>query len=264
MTETAKPEKNSNITESTGKVCSACAEKRLKAAFSKKQWLEPAASRRCTECVAANKPTKASNAEPAAASTAASTSTAASSSSAPQPTATGTSSQPQPKLRPNKTIPHARVQPKRNAKRPPLLDNDGDWFLPTAEAALVEIFNRFDTDHDGQWTIRETQSFATATNGKPFTTEELYEVTNHFFKDNKLPRQGFLQFYHLQTSSHPAETWKDLQKLGYSWEMKTGRILPPAHVKLPQSTGSASDSSTDAAAVAVTAPTSTVTAAAAS
>ena len=31
---------------------------------------------------------------------------------------------------------------------------------------------------------------------------ELYEVTNHFFKDSKLPKQGFLQFYHLQTSSH--------------------------------------------------------------
>ena len=225
MTETPKADKQSNVTESTGKVCSACEEKKLKAAFSKKQWLEPAAARRCSECVAANKATKA--AQPA------NPTTATTSSSPPTTTTSTTTSQPQPKLRPNKTIPHAIVQPKRNAKRPPLLDNDGDWFLPSAESALTEIFNRFDADGDGQWTIRETQSFATATNGKPFTTEELYEVTNHFFKDNKLPRQGFLQFYHLQTSSHPAETWKDMQKLGYGWDVKSGAILPPAHVKQP-------------------------------
>ena len=222
----AKAEKNSNVTESTGKVCSACDDQKLKAAFSKKQWIEPAASRRCTECVTANKQTKA--AQPAESKTAAAAQPAAtatsSSSSSSFPSAPTASAQPQPKLRPNKTIPHAIVQPKRNAKRPALLAPDGDWFLPAAESALTEIFDRFDADGDGHWTIKETQAFATATNGKPFTTEELYEVTTHFFKDSKLPRQGFLQFYHLQTSSHPAETWKDMQKLGYSWEVKSGNI----------------------------------------
>jgi hypothetical protein len=27
---------------------------------------------------------------------------------------------------------------------------------------------------------------------------------------------SFLDFYHLQTSSHPEESWKDLTKLGYN------------------------------------------------
>ena len=141
-----------------------------------------------------------------------------------------TCTQPPTKLRPDKTIlPH--VQAKQNGATPPLLDIGSDWFLPAAEAALIEIFNRFDTDSDGQWTLHEMQIFATATNDKPFTTGELYEVMNRFFIDHKLPRQCFLQFYYLQTSFHPAETWKDMQKLGYGWDVKTADILPPPHVK---------------------------------
>ena len=160
------------MTESTGKLCSACSEKKSKAQFSNKQWLEPAASRRCSPCIAANitKPPPA----------------------APTPTPTPTAI-PLP-LKPKKPVvtrptpvrensvlsnkPHsARPPPKKNPKRPVLLEDDGDWFVEKAEAALGEIFDRFDGDKDGQWTIKDTQAFAMATNGKPFNTESHHNTT---------------------------------------------------------------------------------------
>ena len=170
---------NPSVTESQGKLCSACSERKSKASFSNKQWLEPAASRRCTSCIGANATAPAKSASPSPV-------TAASISPAPTTTASAAALKAKkaaaaaPVMRPtavrdNSVLsnkPHsARPPPKKNPKRPVLLDDDGDWFLPAAEAALSAIFDRFDDDGDGQWSIRETQQFAIATNGKPFTTE---------------------------------------------------------------------------------------------
>lgn len=109
-----------------------------------------------------------------------------------------------------------------------LLDEDEEWFLPRAEEAFEEIFRRFDSGHPLTaqpaaekltlgWSLADTQRFAMATNGREFGTEELIEIADNLEHNSKgqLTLQGFLDFYHLQTTSHPDETWKDLKKLGY-------------------------------------------------
>ena len=92
-----------------------------------------------------------------------------------------------------------------------LLDADEADFLPAAESALVEVFRRFasscssDTPRDELgWSLADIQSFARATNGKEFTTEELMEIQDNLEHDDqgRLTCQGFLDFYHLQTTSH--------------------------------------------------------------
>lgn len=113
-----------------------------------------------------------------------------------------------------------------------LLDEHEEWFLPKAESALEEIFRRFDSTHAGQatadfdsmertpkdalcWTTVDIQAFARATNGQEFSTEELLEIKENLTHDDqgRLTCTGFCDFYHLQTTSHPDETWKDLKRL---------------------------------------------------
>ena len=174
-----------SVTESKGKLCSACSAQLSKSSFSNKQWLEPAAQRRCINCIAANTPSKAAAAASSPApSTASATPTPTT--SLPPPPATSSAvplkakkASAAPVIRPSpvrensvlSNKPHSARPVKKNPKRPTLLDDEGDWFLPGPEAALSEIFDRFDVDHDEQWSIKETQSFAVATNGKAFTTE---------------------------------------------------------------------------------------------
>ena len=172
------------VTESKGKLCSACSQQLSKSSFSNKQWLEPAASRRCGSCIAASSASKSAASPAPSTATASPTPAAASSASITLATssalplkakAASASSPVRPSpVRSNSVLshkPHSARPVKKNPKRPTLLDDEGDWFVQSAEAALGEVFDRFDADHDGQWSIRETQSFAIATNGKPFTTE---------------------------------------------------------------------------------------------
>jgi len=99
-----------------------------------------------------------------------------------------------------------------------LLDEDDEDFLPKALAALHEVFRRFDTVHASDpsaplgslcWGVEDIQRFAVATNGRPFTEEELTEITTNLQHDQqgRLTAQGFLDFYHLQTSSH-VSAWR--------------------------------------------------------
>lgn len=101
----------------------------------------------------------------------------------------------------------------------PLMDEDDEWFLPEAESALEQVFRRFasipsvgapaDTPRDDlAWAIADIQSFARATNGKEFSTEELVDIQENLDHDEegRLTCQGFLDFYHLQTSSHVRTT----------------------------------------------------------
>ncbi|KAJ1888049.1 hypothetical protein LPJ66_008771, partial [Kickxella alabastrina] len=47
-----------------------------------------------------------------------------------------------------------------------LLQDDME-FTPKCEAALGEIFDRYDKDRDGELNEQELQAFATFTNGEP-------------------------------------------------------------------------------------------------
>jgi hypothetical protein len=85
-----------------------------------------------------------------------------------------------------------------------LLDAE-DEFVPKAHAALVEVFRRFDSTHAGStaadapddslcWTVADIQRFALATNGRPFSNEELMEITENLTHDEqgRLTTQGYV------------------------------------------------------------------------
>ena len=104
-----------------------------------------------------------------------------------------------------------------SASQPPALLDDDDWLAPPLEAALGEVFCRFDADADGAWSTAELQSFArTCNGGDEFGEAELSQV-GEFTTDGhgRLTRRGFLEMMHLQTMARPEDTWADLRALGY-------------------------------------------------
>lgn len=215
---------------SAGRTCSTCQTTKPRDSYSGKQWDLNAKTRRCSECVVKNpKP----NAESKPQKSELKSRFALKAAKHQQQQQLMKSQQPP--LTQSKTDGlqySAEIRnrlksqlPRANAAlngKPALLDGEGDWFVPGAEKALTEIFDRFDSNHDGAWNIADSQQFAVATNGKPFTTEELNEILQHFERGESggWTTKGFLQFYHLQSSSHPEETWKDLVKLGYNKEFE--------------------------------------------
>ncbi|KAI8998220.1 hypothetical protein BC832DRAFT_542174 [Gaertneriomyces semiglobifer] len=108
-----------------------------------------------------------------------------------------------------------------------LLDDD-DVFIPACEAALKEIFHRFDVDKDGALSRDERDAFAVAANGEKFSEESHAELLEYFdcTPDGKLTLEGFLEMYHLQTSSDEDETWKDLKAFGYNEKLNLVKEIP--------------------------------------
>jgi len=205
---------------SAGRACSTCQTTKPRESYSGKQWDLNAKTRRCSECVLKNpkpqtKPEEKKNElKSRFALKAAKQQQQLKQAPVTQSKADGLQYSAEIRNRLKAQLPKATAV---NGK-PALLDAEGDWFVPGAEKALTEIFNRFDSNKDGAWNIADSQQFAVATNGKPFTTEELNEILQHFERGESggWTTKGFLQFYHLQSSSHPDETWKDLIKLGYN------------------------------------------------
>jgi Ca2+-binding EF-hand superfamily protein len=80
------------------------------------------------------------------------------------------------------------------------------------EGVLRTLFKRFDADKDGILSIKELNDFSKACNaGKDFSSDEIEEMRDYLDWDERadgLKEYGFLQMYHLQTTSEPAETWK--------------------------------------------------------
>jgi Ca2+-binding EF-hand superfamily protein len=80
------------------------------------------------------------------------------------------------------------------------------------EGVLRSLFKRFDVDKDGLLSIQELNGFCQACNaGKKFSDDEIEEMRDYLDWDESadaLKEYGFLQMYHLQTTSEPAETWK--------------------------------------------------------
>lgn len=258
-----KPAPGPAVTPSTGRVCSVCKVKFDKGLFSKGQWETNAHSRKCKSCVnkfqqqLANQPIIAP-VQPTLVIKGKPGSKVKPGTKAPPPASTTskpllTSKQAASQLAAARaaTLAAAKSQPVKKSKRVKLTgaavdllvddEKTGDtWFFPRAEAVLGEIFDTFDEDRDKAWSVEETQKFALATNGIKFTQEELTEIKDNLHHDDKgnWTLRGFLDFYHLQTSSHPDETWKDIMKLGYddqlvktgiAYELKTNQ-LPSAAV----------------------------------
>ncbi|KAJ2125491.1 hypothetical protein IW147_000840 [Coemansia sp. RSA 720] len=108
-----------------------------------------------------------------------------------------------------------------------LLTEDLD-FTPECERALLEIFARYDKDHDGALNDTELQAFAIFTNGHEFSETELEDIRNYLKCTDKrwLLKEGFLQMYSLQTASGDSdETWKDLEKHGYNRDLILRKLV---------------------------------------
>ncbi|KAI8320670.1 hypothetical protein GQ54DRAFT_312443 [Martensiomyces pterosporus] len=103
-----------------------------------------------------------------------------------------------------------------------LLQDDME-FTPECEAALKEIFDRYDKDGDGALNDKELEAFAVFTNGEPFSEADLSDIRENLdcTEDGALLKAGFLQLYSLQTNAgDDEETWKDLQKHGYDDQLR--------------------------------------------
>ncbi|KAF9361991.1 hypothetical protein BGX26_008163 [Mortierella sp. AD094] len=105
---------------------------------------------------------------------------------------------------------------------PPTLVDEEGALTQECEDALVAIFENYDLDKDGALSAAELDAFARDTNGDVFDEDTRAEITEFLDLDDKgqLTLKGFLQMYNLQTTSEPAETWKDLQKHGYDTKLK--------------------------------------------
>ncbi|RKO88687.1 hypothetical protein BDK51DRAFT_17305 [Blyttiomyces helicus] len=102
-----------------------------------------------------------------------------------------------------------------------LLD-DNCSLIPAAESALREIFARFDVDKDGCLNESELDAFAVASNGEKFSSDDKEQIWTTFETraGSKLTEDGFIDMFHLQTTSDEEETWKDLRKHGYGDDLK--------------------------------------------
>ncbi|PVV00538.1 hypothetical protein BB560_005078, partial [Smittium megazygosporum] len=109
----------------------------------------------------------------------------------------------------------------KTADKIDLLTEDLD-ITDKLENALVEIFKRYDKDKDNVLNKEELAEFATFSNGHPFSPEEIKEIQEFFDCDDagNLSKGGFIQMYALQTTSGDEdETWKDLLKHGYNYQL---------------------------------------------
>ncbi|KAJ1561561.1 hypothetical protein HK405_003532 [Cladochytrium tenue] len=114
-------------------------------------------------------------------------------------------------------------------KRALLLDEQ-DRLTAATQAALLEVFGRFDDDGDGALSRSELEAFAIATNGEKFEEDAVDELKKSFHvdKNENLTKRGFLEMYQ-----------RDLIKHGYSVKLQlvrrvTGNADPEWAVKKAQ------------------------------
>lgn len=207
-------------TPSTGRDCSVCHKKQLADCFSHKQWSEVNANKRkCKKCIEWQEAHPQPQQSPKLKAEAEAAAAAAASAAASARRRNNRATSPRKVTSPVQRLLNGSASRQRRA---PILDSKSNWFTPDAEAVFISIFNRFDADKDGAWTVNEIQSFAQFTNGAMFSKDELTEIKTNLQHDKagNLTRQGFLDFYTLQTQSHPDETFRDLLKLGYDHNLK--------------------------------------------
>ena len=98
---------------------------------------------------------------------------------------------------------------------------------PAFKAVLGEIFRKYDKDKDGSLSSSELATFAEESGtGSSISQEERKQLGLFFEVDSSgnLTQKGFEQMYLMNTNHQPEDTWKDLEKLGYS---KTLDLLDP-------------------------------------
>ena len=127
---------------------------------------------------------------------------------------------------------------KKGERRQALLKEDG--LAPALIDVLAAVFNRFDEDGDGFWSVAEMQAFATVCNGKPFDADELQQICEYFAGGaDRLSPDGLLEMFHVQTRTRANDTWKDLHALGYDSQLsrRAGDEPAPRVTRLPHRVG---------------------------
>jgi Ca2+-binding EF-hand superfamily protein len=94
---------------------------------------------------------------------------------------------------------------------------DDNQLSTALQDVLVEVFNKFDQDHDGALNAKELDSFIFITNGAHPPPAFLRQMGLRFGANKKgwLTKEGFLAFYLEQTLDDPSETRNDLGVHGY-------------------------------------------------
>lgn len=207
----------SSSSQTSSRLCSLCSESFPRNYYSSTQWQNPAKNRKCMQCASQ---INLQNLQKTSFSTKTIYNNHQQTNKSNQSIQTGKSNT-------AKTGTSKQKITNSSSSLPALLIDDENspddgWFVPAVESIFTEIFHNFDEDKDGGLNGAELQIWAHACNNKQFSDEELNEIKDNLEHDDKnnLSLQGFLNFYLLQSSSHPAETWKDLKKLGYDTSLK--------------------------------------------
>lgn len=97
----------------------------------------------------------------------------------------------------------------------PLLDDEDNLTKETVQT-LRTIFDRYSKGKDAL-SRQGIDDFATATNGEPFSAEEMEELELYFDTNEKgeLTWKGFQEMYQLQSLSEEHVTRSDLVKNGF-------------------------------------------------
>ncbi|PWN91581.1 hypothetical protein FA10DRAFT_265429 [Acaromyces ingoldii] len=84
----------------------------------------------------------------------------------------------------------------------------------------------------------ELDAFARATNGEVLSDESKEEIKEYLDCDDqsRITFSGFCEMYHLQTGSDAAETWKDLEALGFNEKLELDSPLKADASKEERST----------------------------
>ncbi len=97
-------------------------------------------------------------------------------------------------------------------------------FTPKCRSALIEIFNRFGGEQDMALIATQLNQLQLASNGKPLTKEQLdFAFKNYPTKqvgnEPALTLDGYLELYLKQCCEAPLDTWEELNKLGYDFNL---------------------------------------------
>lgn len=86
---------------------------------------------------------------------------------------------------------------------------------------LGEVFRRFDKDGDGALCRAELEEFAKESGTGQIEAEDIKQLKTYFDTDTagNLTRKGFEQMYLMQSNHQAVDTWKDLERLGYTKEL---------------------------------------------
>lgn len=71
-------------------------------------------------------------------------------------------------------------------------------------------------------TTEDLDAFALAANGAPLPDEAKQEIREFLSTDDdgNLTLGGFCEMFHLQSDNEPAETWRDLERLGFNRKLE--------------------------------------------